>query len=356
MSSEKPVLTRKHLFAAAFFALFLYMLYQAGHVIAPFLTPLLWAGIITLALLPLYRRVLALVKGRATLAAAIMTAITLLLVVGPAVTLIIMLATQAIDVYHYIAEAVRSGALADAWERILQSRLGSMIAEMTAAGPDLKERVLQGLSDLSAGVASQFGALLKNTLSMAMNVLIMVIAVFFFFRDGEGYYRTALELLPFTAEQKETVAQKTYDTFRAVINGVFLIALFQGAMTGVGMAVFGFSFAVFWAFVATVLALLPVAGAALVWVPAAGYLYLNGAGVKAILLVVWGAVFVSLPDNFIKPLLIGKRANIPIFLLFLSILGGLQVYGFLGILFGPLIVTLLTALVKIYREEFAEKS
>jgi predicted PurR-regulated permease PerM len=231
-----------------------------------------------------------------------------------------------------------------------------MIAEMTAAGPDLKERVLQGLSDLSAGVASQFGALLKNTLSMAMNVLIMVIAVFFFFRDGEGYYRTALELLPFTAEQKETVAQKTYDTFRAVINGVFLIALFQGAMTGVGMAVFGFSFAVFWAFVATVLALLPVAGAALVWVPAAGYLYLNGAGVKAILLVVWGAVFVSLPDNFIKPLLIGKRANIPIFLLFLSILGGLQVYGFLGILFGPLIVTLLTALVKIYREEFAEKS
>lgn len=355
MTAQQPLLTRAHLFAAAFFAIFLYILYQAGHVITPFLTPLLWAGIVVLALLPLYRRILGLFNGRATLAAISMTAITVLLVVGPAVALIIMLAAQAIDVYHYITDALRSGIIADVWERIMQSRLGSMISEMTAAGPDLKERIVQGIRDLSAGVASQFGALLKNTFVMIMNILIMIIAVFFFFRDGETYYRTALELLPFTQEQKETVAQKTYDTFTAVINGVFLIALFQGAMTGIGMAVFGFSFAVFWAFVATVLALLPVAGAALVWVPAAGYLYLNGAEGKAVLLVIWGVIFVTLPDNFLKPLLIGKKANLPVFLLFLSILGGLQVYGFLGILFGPLIVTLLTALVKIYRDEFASR-
>jgi len=355
MTASQPLLTRAHLFAAAFFAIFLYILYQAGHIISPFLTPLLWAGIVTLALLPLYRRVLAMVKGRSTLAATIMTVITVLLVVGPAVALIIMLSTQAIDVYKYIAEAIRSGVLADAWERLMQSRLGSLVTDVTAAGPDLKERVLQGVREISAGVATQFGAVLKNTLAMVVNILIMIFAVFFFFRDGETYYRTALDLLPFTQEQKETVAHKTYDTFTAVINGVFLIALFQGAMTGIGMAVFGFSFAVFWAFIATVLALLPVAGAALVWVPAAGYLYLNGAEVKAILLVVWGIIFVTLPDNFLKPLLIGKKANLPIFLLFLSILGGLQVYGFLGILFGPLIVTLLTALVKIYRDEFANQ-
>ena len=355
MTSSQPLLTRAHLFAAAFFALFLYILYQAGHIITPFLTPLLWAGIVTLALLPLYRRVLAMAKGRATLAATIMTVTTLLLVVGPAVALIIMLATQAIDVYQYIAEALRSGIIADAWERFMHSRLGSLIADITSTGPDLKERVLQGIREVSAGVASQFGALLKNTFVIVMNIAIMIFAIFFFFRDGETYYRTALELLPFTPEQKETVARKTYDTFTAVINGVFLIALFQGAMTGIGMAVFGFSFAVFWAFVATVLALLPVAGAALVWVPAAGYLYLNGAESKALLLVIWGIIFVTLPDNFLKPLIIGKKANLPVFLLFLSILGGLQVYGFLGILFGPLIITLLTALVQIYYDEFASR-
>lgn len=355
MTTPQPLLTRAHLFAAAFFALFLYILYQAGHIIAPFLTALLWAGIITLALLPLYRRILSLFNGRATVAATLMTLITVLLVVGPAVALIIMLTTQAIDIYQYSTEALRSGVIANAWERFMQSQVGTLLTDMTAAGPDLKARVLQTIRDLSAGIASQFGALLKNTFVIIMNILIMIIAVFFFFRDGETYYRTALELLPFTQEQKETVAQKTYDTFTAVINGVFLVALFQGAMTGIGMAIFGFSFAVFWAFVAAALALLPVAGAALIWVPASAYLYLNGAEGKAVLLVLWGIVFVSLPDNFLKPLLIGKKAHLPVFLLFLSILGGLQVYGFLGILFGPLIVTLLTALVKIYRDEFANR-
>lgn len=355
MNATPPLLTRSHLFAAAFFALFLYILYQAGSIIAPFLTPLLWAGIITLALLPLYRKVLALVKGRSTLASLIMTAVTLLLVIGPAVAVIIMLATQAIDVYHYVTEAIRSGAVAEAWDRLQQSRIGALLADATSGTPDLKERIVQGVRELSAGVASQFGALLKNTFLMALNILILIIAVFFFFRDGEHYYRTALDLLPFTQEHKENVAQRTYDTFTAVINGVFLIALLQGAMTGIGFALFGLPFAVFWAFVATILALLPVAGAALVWAPAAAYLYLQGATVPAVLLAVWGVVFVSLPDNFLKPLLIGKKANLPIFLLFLSILGGLQIYGFLGILFGPLVVTLLTALVQIYRDEFANR-
>jgi predicted PurR-regulated permease PerM len=355
MTTPQPFLTRAHLFAIAFFAIFLYILYQAGHIIAPFFTSLFWAATIALALLPVYRRVLVFVHGKCTLAATIMTLFTTMLIIGPAVVFIIMLATQTDDVYRYIAEAIRSGAVSDAWDRFMQSRLGSVIADIAAAQPDLKERILQGIRDLSAGVALQFGSLLKNTCITAVNILIMLIAVFFFFRDGENYYRTALELLPFTREQKETVARKTYDTFTAVINGVFLIALLQGAMTGIGFAIFGLSFPAFWAFVAAVLSLLPVGGAALVWVPGAAYLYLQDATLKAVLLTVWGVIFVSLPDNFLRPLLIGKKANLPVFLLFLSILGGLQVYGFLGILFGPLIVTLLTALVKIYREEFANR-
>jgi predicted PurR-regulated permease PerM len=112
---------------------------------------------------------------------------------------------------------------------------------------------------------------------------------------------------------------------------------------------------VFWGFLAAILALLPIGGAALVWVPAAVYLYLTGSAVSSILLAVWGVVLVSLPDNFLKPLLIGRKAKIPTFLLFIGILGGLQAYGVLGIFAGPLVVTLLTAFVQIYREEFVEK-
>ena len=122
-----------------------------------------------------------------------------------------------------------------------------------------------------------------------------------------------------------------------------------------GLALFGVPFAVFWGFLAAILALLPVGGAMLVWLPGALYLYLTGSTLNSFLLAAWGAVFVSLPDNFLKPLLIGRKAKLPTFLLFLGILGGLQVYGILGILAGPLVVTLLTAFVQIYREEFANK-
>jgi len=126
-------------------------------------------------------------------------------------------------------------------------------------------------------------------------------------------------------------------------------------MTGLGFALFGVPFSVFWGFLAAVLALLPVGGAMLVWVPGALYLYLTGSTLQGVFLAIWGALLVSLPDNFLKPLLIGRKAKLPTFLLLIGILGGLQVYGFLGILFGPLVVTLLTAFVQIYREEYAER-
>ncbi|HEX9021660.1 MAG TPA: AI-2E family transporter, partial [Nitrospirota bacterium] len=108
-------------------------------------------------------------------------------------------------------------------------------------------------------------------------------------------------------------------------------------------------------FLAAVLALFPVGGAALVWLPGSLYLFLSGATLRGVLLFVWGLAFVTLPDNILKPLIIGKKANIPTFILFIALLGGLQTYGVLGILFGPVVVTLVTVFVQIYREEYTER-
>ena len=219
---------------------------------------------------------------------------------------------------------------------------------------DLKGVMIKGLSQFSSSLASQVGTVLKDGLLLVIHLFIMLTVLFFFFKNGENYYRTAMDLFPFSSEQKQNIARKLHDTFTAVINGIFLIALGQGMMTGIGFAVFGVPFPVFWGFLAAILALLPIGGASLVWIPGALYLMLSQAMVNSILLTLWGVVLVSLPDNFLKPLVIGKKANIPTLFLFLGILGGLQTYGFLGILFGPLIVTLLTAFIQIYRDEFAE--
>lgn len=349
-----PFLTRSHIFTIAFFAIFLFLLYQMGRLLAPFSAAILWAAIVALALHPLYRRLLVSLRGKESTAAMLMTLITLFIVIGPALTLLGLLMKQTVDLYQWVAEGVQSGAVMDFW-----NRWSSMITREISSLPfladlDIKGTLIKSLGQLSSGLTSQVGGLLRDTLFLVIHLFIMIFALFFFFRNGERYYQTIVDLVPFSKEQKRSIAQKLHDTFTAVINGVFLIALGQGIMTGIGFAVFSVPFPVFWGFLATLMAILPVGGAALIWIPGVFYLLVTEESLKAIMLAVWGTLLVSLPDNFLKPMLIGKKANIPIFFLFLGILGGLRVYGFLGILFGPLIVTLLTAFIQIYREEFTE--
>jgi len=348
-------MTRRRLGTLAFFVVLIFLLYQMALLVTPFASALLWAAVLTLALQPLYKHLVHALKGRAGLAAIIMTLATALLVVGPAIALLAMLAAQAADLYQWASGLVQSGQLANAWSRFSNPLLEKILGVPFLADLDVKGVLIKGLGDVSSGMASQLGTVLKNTLILAVDLLIMLISLFFFFRDGAGYYRSMMELLPFATGHKQAIAGKFRDTFNAVINGVFLIALLQGLMTGIGFALFRAPFPVVWGFVAAVLALLPLGGAALVWLPGALYLYLTGTTTAGVLLALWGVVFVTLPDNFLKPLIIGRKAKIPSFFLFLGILGGLQVYGVLGILFGPLVVTLLSALGRIYREEYAEK-
>ncbi len=347
-------LSRSPLFAIVFFGLLLFLLYQMARLLTPFLSPLLWAAILTLALYPFYQRILARVAGRRTLAACIMTFMTMLLIIGPAIAFLVLLAAEAVNLYDWTSAFIQSGKLAEIWSRYASSFISKVLALPALAGFDIKSMVIKNVGDAASILAGQIGGILKNTLIFFIDIVVMLIALFFFFRDGESYYHTIVDLLPFAKKHKEAIARKFGDTFRAVINGVFLLALLQGAMTGIGFFLFHISFAAFWGGLAAVLALFPVGGAALVWVPGAVYLYLSGSSLKAILLGVWGIVLVTLPDNFLKPWIIGKKAKIPTFVLFIALLGGLQAFGVLGILFGPVVVTLLAVFIQIYREEYAE--
>ena len=349
----EPPVSSSHAITIAFFAIFLFLLYQMARMLAVFSVALIWAGIIALALHPLYRKIVALLRGRTGPAAAVMTLITFLLVIGPALALLVALVSQAVDLYQWASEGVKSGTAAELWNRLASYVSQTILTHPLLADFDIKGIFIKGLGQISSSLASQIGSVLRDTAFLIVNLLITLIVLFFFFRSGEDYYRAVMDLLPFKHEHKQSIARKFHDTFSAVINGMFLIALGQGCMTGIGFALFHVPFPVFWGFLAAFLALLPIGGASLVWIPGALFLLLTGATLQGVLLAIWGLVLVSLPDNFLKPMLIGKKANLPTFFLFLGILGGLQVYGILGILFGPLIVTLLAAFVQIYREEYA---
>jgi predicted PurR-regulated permease PerM len=348
-------MTRPHFFAVVFFALFLFLLYQMMNILAPFSSALLWAAILALALHPVYERVQRALKGRAGLAASLMTVLTMLVIIVPAIMLLAVCASQAIGLYEWASGGFQSGKLSELWSRYAPSLSDKFLSSPALADIDIKGLAAKSIGDVSSALAGQIGSLLKNTLLLVFNLVVMLIALFFFFRNGESYYRSALDLLPFAAEHKRAISQKISDTFSAVLNGVFLIALIQGIVTGIGLAIFGVPYSIFWGFLAAIFALFPVGGAALVWVPGAIYLFSTEATVSGILLVLWGLLLVTLPDNFLKPVLIGRKANIPAFFLFIGILGGLKVYGMLGILFGPLVVTLLTVFFQIYREEYGSQ-
>jgi predicted PurR-regulated permease PerM len=299
--------------------------------------------------------VLRAIKGRAGLAAALVTLATVLVIVVPAVFLLALCASQAVSLYDWASSGIQSGKLIELWDNFSALLSEKLLAHPAFASIDLKGMAVKSVGEISSALAGQIGPLMKNTLVMAVNLAIMLIALFFFFRNGEAYYRAFMDLLPFNHEQKQSLERKLHDTFGAVINGVFLIALLQGLLTGIGFALFHVPFPVFWGFVAALLALLPVGGAALVWVPGAAFLFLTNATLQGVLLSAWGLAIVTMVDNVLKPFIIGRKANIPTFILFLALLGGLQVYGILGLLFGPLVVTLLMAFIEIYREEYVSQ-
>jgi predicted PurR-regulated permease PerM len=352
---QSSFFTREMLFGAVFFGLFIYLIYEAFRLASPLLSPLLWAAILALALRPLHVRLLRLSKDRKGLTAACMTALTFILIIGPAVTVLIVLTGQAVDLYQWSGSLVQSGRFAELWHRIASPYIDKLLSHPLLAELDLKGMIMKTLGNVSSGLAGHIGGLVKDTLLFIVDLTIMLVALFYFYRDGEDYYSKLINLLPFDQRHRTAVAVKIASTFSAVIYGVFLIALLQGVMTCIGFLLFHIPFALFWGFIAAVLALLPIGGAALVWVPGALYLYVTGSALSAFLLAVWGILLVSLPDNFLKPLLIGRKANIPTFFLFIALLGGVQAFGFLGLLFGPLIVTLMTLFIQIYHEEFSEQ-
>lgn len=353
MTTQPPFMSRPSLFALAFFGVFLFLLYQMLRLLAPFGSALLLAAMIAVALHPIHSWLVKRLREHQKLSALIMTFFVILLIIGPAITLFGVLTTQAVDVYQGITGGMQAGNLPEAWTEIID-RFSRRIAEYPHLSTvDIKGFLFKSLGDVSSGLAAQLGSLLKNTFILAVDLMVMLIALFFFFLNGDNYYRFLIDMLPFSSEHKKAVAGKVHDTFMAVINGVFLIALVQGVLTGVGFALFGLPVPVFWGSLAAIVALFPVGGAAIVWLPGVLFLYVKGSVIKSILLLFWGLVFVTLPDNIVKPILIGRKAKIPTFFLFISILGGLSAYGVFGILLGPIVVTLLTAFIQIYREEYA---
>ncbi|HYR96760.1 MAG TPA: AI-2E family transporter [Candidatus Binatus sp.] len=350
-------MSREQLFAAFFFAVFLFLLYQLYLFLSPFFAPLVWAGILALTFYPLTNWLGRAFGGRRTVVALTLVLAVTIVAIIPSFLLGSLLVREATGAYRRLQEAVQHGEILQLVEQIRGSRVGGLWVRVAPLfeqlSVDLSDLLLRATNWVSDQIVDQATSLARNVLFSVVNFILMLVALFFFFRDGEAMAAGVRDLLPMERTHKEAIFARLYTTLSAVVQSMVVTAVTQGVLAGLGYwLIGGLTFSVFLGFITGLASFLPLAGPAFVWSGAAAYLALTGHVGRAIGLAVWGAAVVSTADNFIKPLFIGGRANLPTFLLLLSILGGLKVYGFLGVFLGPVVLATFFAFVDIYRQVY----
>ncbi|MFQ5695196.1 MAG: AI-2E family transporter, partial [Terriglobia bacterium] len=246
----------------------------------------------------------------------------------------------------------RMPAVAWLTEHLPLERVSAWLAEhANVQEEDLQALVMKNAERIASFVAGQTGRLARNVLFFFFDLFVMLFASFYLFRDGPVLLTRLRRALPLTPAQRDQLLATAHDVLYATVYSSFVVAAVQGLLGGLAFWVLGIGAALFWGVVMGFLSLLPALGAWLIWVPAAGYLLLEGQIVRAVALLVVGTLIIGLVDNFLRPLLISGHTQLNGLLVFISVLGGLAVFGLLGLVLGPMLVAVGMAVVEAYTAE-----
>lgn len=336
--------------------LFVYLLFT---ILSPFLAMLVWAGAVGVITFPLYERLLARCKGREITAATLMTTAVVLALVVPLVGLIFILSQEIAQAYQYLekttsgaagyapAEILNHPALAPWLERI-RSLTGSRDLELEPMILPAFKKGLAAMLNYSTGIAKDFfGFLFKLTL--------MLITLFFIYKDGSRTLQAFWQVVPIGEKLRETITETVSRVLGAVMFGVIMTCMVQGALGGLGFWVAGLPSPFLFGTLMAIFAPIPFVGTALVWLPGAAYLLVQGRIMPGILLIAWGALAVGSIDNILRPLFISGRARLPILVIVFGVLGGFLAFGLSGVVAGPVILALVLVFFDTCRGETADE-
>lgn len=339
---------------AFFYGSLLLLLYLTYLILIPFASPILWAVVLVIVFQPVYRRLLRWLGGKSGIAALLLTVTVITAVMVPAILCGWVLARETASFYQaterfYQQEGVAGIASHPAvmagrafWDRVS--------LPFTRLGIDLNALLLSALSAVSSFIVDNLKGIALNLLSFTVNFFLTAFTFFFLLRDGEAIVRGLQALLPLEPKHAEVLFSRLYDAVSAVVRGTIVTAMAQGILGGVGYWAFGVPYPVFLGLATALLSLLPVGGSALIWVPAAIYLFLEGSWIRSLFLLAWSTLAVSTADNVLKPALISGGTKLPTLFLFFGMLGGLQVFGILGFILGPVLLVALSTFLEIYAE------
>jgi predicted PurR-regulated permease PerM len=356
MDSSFKLFSRNNLFAVAFFAILVSLLWLVVSLLSPFLEDFLWAAILSLSFYPVYQRVHRWLGRRENLASALVTLLLLVALVVPGFFILMSIGQEARKAYDGLSTTPWEEKSEQVMEKLRGTQLQNLLEksglQLEKAEELLRKGIVAGVKSVPKMIGEKVTTVFKNLALFGLHLIFVSVAIFFFFRDGPRFYHKLVEFLPLEHGHREIAVQTVSKTVSAVLRGMVITALAQGFLAGAGFAIAGLPVPLLLGLLTFVNSFIPFLGAASVWIPSAIWLFTQDHYLAGFGLALYGACVISTVDNILKPLIIGEGTRIPVFLLFFTILGGLRVYGFLGILLGPIILALGMAFLSIYRDVY----
>jgi len=319
-----------------------YLVYE---ITAPFLVPLAWSAVLAIFFYPLHERVEK--KLKPNLAATVSTlAVTFLLIV-PSLVVLFYTTKQAIDA------GAKAQIVLQAPDKAVPTQVLDWLKNQlpdSMQDADFSDPVKRGAEKVAGFLAAKVGGLVKNIFAFFLDLFVLLFALFFMFRDGDDVVRAVRHLLPFDPSIQEDMMHESKELIFASVAVGLLVAAIQGALGGLAFTLAGIDTAIFWGVLMGFFSLVPVVGSALIWVPAALWLAFTGHIGKGLLIAAICGIVAGVADNIVRPLLLRNRTHLNELLLFVSVLGGIEVFGLLGLVAGPTIVAAAMGVFRVYMQ------
>ena len=318
-------------------------------VVSPMYGAILWAVVIAILFYGMHKSILR-AMPRPNVAALVSVVIILVIVILPLAALATSVATEASDVY----EKIQSGDIniGKQFQKVFDAMPAWMTGWMNRFGlssfSDLKDRMAEGVSKVSQAVVVQAIHIGQSTFDFLLNLFVMLYLLFFLLRDGDRIAEEIKHAIPLRPEHKRALFERFAVVIKATIKGNMIVSILQGGLGGLIFWILGIQGALLWGVVMALLSLLPAVGAAMIWLPVAVYLLATGAVGKGVALILFGVIVISLVDNLVRPILVGKDTKMPDYVVLISTLGGIAVFGINGFVVGPLIAALFISIWEIY--------
>ena len=315
-----------------------------------FVEPVLWAVTLAVVFHPVYRRLRDAFKGRESLASTLTTLLIFFAVLLPIAGILAAMVNEGV----YLYEQAQGGQVQQILQQ-LEARLPRLEGMLERVGLDLTDvqtRVQAAVGSAGQRIVGTVGAAVSNVASIVISFFVMLYLIYFFLKDGYRILGKVIEVLPLGDEHEWNLIKRFGSTARATIKGSVVVGAVQGLIGGIAFAVLGIHGPVFWGVLMAVTSLIPSVGTALVWAPAAIYFFATGETVKAVVLIAIGGGVISMVDNFLRPVLVGRDTGVPDWIVLLVSFGGIAVFGLSGVVIGPVVAALFLTVWDQFAKEF----